>query len=325
MQNDEKIVTDFGAMNAADRGEHPRPGGDRRDSSKHAEPSLTLACGNGERNRHDNIHHRSSPNIHRCPRQVQEPAVFGISAGPGWTRRGARGNPADVQPQGLSRSGPVRGKRPETSPAPPDDVQTPEGKTVTARIASGALPENSRSALPRKRGEPPSVAHTDRLPLLPRGAPPRDDPEMRIPASRSPHGASAGFAPGRAVPPPGTVLAAANRIIGPLGAAGWARCTGPTIMKLGQALAYSSERLAFDPDRLRRLLEEVRTRPARSPIPNVFFRCMTPARRRGCTPLHGIPWTGRTWPRWIRRIGRLAPDKGVEIARQSLRGTGRRP
>ena len=119
---------------------------------------------------------------------------------------------------------------------------------------------------------------------------------------------------------PGTVLARRYRIVGLLGKGGMGEVYRADDLKLGQAVALKllPERLASDPKRLEYFHNEVRLARQVS-HPNVC-RVYDIGEVDGEHFLSMEYVDGEDLATLIRRIGRLPPDKGVDIARQLCAG-----
>ncbi|MHC4403526.1 MAG: serine/threonine-protein kinase [Planctomycetota bacterium] len=119
---------------------------------------------------------------------------------------------------------------------------------------------------------------------------------------------------------PGTVLARRYRIVGLLGKGGMGEVYRADDLKLGQAVALKllPERLASDPKRLEYFHNEVRLARQVS-HPNVC-RVYDIGEVDGQHYLSMEYVDGEDLATLIRRIGRLPPDKGVDIARQLCAG-----
>ncbi len=119
---------------------------------------------------------------------------------------------------------------------------------------------------------------------------------------------------------PGTVLARRYRIVGLLGSGGMGEVYRADDLKLGQAVAlkFLPERLADDPTRLEYFHNEVRLARQVS-HPNVC-RVYDIGEVNGQHFLSMEYVDGEDLATLIRRIGRLPPDKAVDIARQLSAG-----
>jgi serine/threonine-protein kinase len=119
---------------------------------------------------------------------------------------------------------------------------------------------------------------------------------------------------------PGTVLGARYRIVGLLGKGGMGEVYRADDLKLGQqvALKFLPARFARDPDRLGRLLEEVRVARQIS-HPNVCR--VYDAGEAGGEHFISMEYIhGEDLATLLQRIGRLPPDKSLQIARQLCAG-----
>jgi len=119
---------------------------------------------------------------------------------------------------------------------------------------------------------------------------------------------------------PGTVLAERYRIIGLLGRGGMGEVYRADDLKLGQAVAlkFLPERLASDPAWIERFYAEVRHARQVS-HPNVC-RVYDVGEIEGRHYLSMEYVDGEDLASLLRRIGRLGPDKALEIARQLCAG-----
>ncbi|MFC1596847.1 protein kinase [Planctomycetota bacterium] len=119
---------------------------------------------------------------------------------------------------------------------------------------------------------------------------------------------------------PGTVLAKRYRIVGLLGKGGMGEIYRADDLKLGQAVALKllPERLASDPKRLEYFHNEVRLARQVS-HPNVC-RVYDIGEVDGQHYLSMEYIDGEDLAGLIRRIGRLPPDKGIDVARQLCAG-----
>ncbi len=186
---------------------------------------------------------------------------------------------------------------------------------------STPLPENSRYCL--SCGSPvesPSVSPTQTHTHPGRGsAAGAGTSPLPSPSSRAGWKGSSGSFPGERFAP-GTVLAERYRIAGPAGRGGMGEVYRADDLKLGQpvALKFLPESLSRDEGRLARLLDEVRIARQVS-HPNVC-RVYDAGEADGHHFLSMEFVDGEDLATLIRRIGRLAPDKGTEIARQICAG-----
>ncbi|MFC1596445.1 protein kinase [Planctomycetota bacterium] len=119
---------------------------------------------------------------------------------------------------------------------------------------------------------------------------------------------------------PGTMVAGRYRIVGLLGRGGMGEVYRADDLKLGQsvALKFLPERLADDPERLEYFHNEVRIARQVS-HPNVC-RVYDIGEVEGQHFLSMEHVDGEDLASLMRQIGRLPPDKGIEIARQLCAG-----
>jgi serine/threonine-protein kinase len=119
---------------------------------------------------------------------------------------------------------------------------------------------------------------------------------------------------------PGSLLAGRYRIVALLGKGGMGQVYRADDLKLGQpvALKFLPEQLAHDPDRLARLHAEVRLARQVS-HPNVC-RVYDVGEADGHAFLTMEYIDGPDLAALLRQVGRLAEDKGVELARQICLG-----
>src|SRR5262245_19739417 len=119
---------------------------------------------------------------------------------------------------------------------------------------------------------------------------------------------------------PGTILAGRYRIVSPLGKGGMGEVYRADDLKLGQpvALKFLPPGLEADPERLRRLLDEVRI--ARQVSHANVCRVYDAGETDGQHFLSMEYVDGEDLGSLLRRIGRIPKDKAVEIARQLCAG-----
>src|SRR5512141_3114242 len=119
---------------------------------------------------------------------------------------------------------------------------------------------------------------------------------------------------------PGTILAERYRIVGRIGRGGMGEGYRADDLKLGQpvALKFLPRRLASDPSRIERFYAEVRHSRGVS-HPNVC-RVYDVGEIEGRHFLSMEYVDGEDLASLLRRIGRLPPDKAVEIARELCAG-----
>jgi Protein kinase domain len=119
---------------------------------------------------------------------------------------------------------------------------------------------------------------------------------------------------------PGAILAGRYRVVGPLGRGGMGEVYRADDLRLGQpvALKFLPESIAADPTRLAQFHQEVRTARQVS-HPNVC-RVYDIGEVEGLTFLSMEYVDGEDLATLFRRIGRLSPDKGLDIARQLCAG-----
>jgi serine/threonine-protein kinase len=120
--------------------------------------------------------------------------------------------------------------------------------------------------------------------------------------------------------PPGTTLAGRYRIVAPLGRGGMGEVFRADDLKLGQpvALKFLPHELTDDPDRVRRLLDEVRI--ARQVThPNVC-RVYDIGEADGAHFLTMEYIEGENLAALLQQVGRLPEDRGIQIARQVCLG-----
>ncbi len=117
---------------------------------------------------------------------------------------------------------------------------------------------------------------------------------------------------------PGTILAGRFRVVAPLGRGGMGEVYRADDLKLGQPVALKFVRGALSPDRLQRLYSEV-SRGRQVSHPSVC-RIYDVVELEGQTFVAMEYVDGEDLQSLLARIGRLAPDKALDIARDLCAG-----
>jgi len=173
-----------------------------------------------------------------------------------------------------------------------------------------------RSPDPRPPGPPRLVTEADTLEAATRAS--GANPSPPIPASRPPSSSSASLDGGRFAP--GTIVGARYRVIGLLGRGGMGEVYRAEDLRLGEqvALKFLPEKLVEDGAALARFHREVRT--ARLITHRNVVRVHDLGEIEGQPYLSMEYVDGEDLASLLRRIGRLPPDKALELARQLCAG-----